>query len=505
MNDRRSAPASFGWFVVATIPFLALVAWHWELGPLAAFGDWAQYMLHAKSIYAGRAYADIGYLFTGLNPFIGPPAQPPGLPAALVPLLALTGGTHDPTPYKLLMVAFSLAFLGCSYIYFNRHGGRMAAVSTVMLTGLWLESGFVTNVVQPDVGFCAFVWAIFCLADREGPWRSGRILAIAVLGLAALAFRVAALPLVPALAVYAWLHRRDVGWRALIPVAVWCACGLIAALAIPGALTFGRLVALEPARLIRNVAEAARVYPFAALDLFLYPFPWNRANDAYHLVIAGFAVIGAVAWFRQDVRERVRLLTVFAVFYIGMLLVLPMQDGRYLMPLAPLAVYSAVTGVAIAFRWAANRLVGRERSADAAAYAAFATAVAIAALSLISLTRQPAPAVLMDVAGARSVFELLRTERSRAPVRAVFVNPRVLTWETGVPAMGFFLANPDTTLAEFRAKRITHVVVGDVGTDRMRASSIARAVEARPEAFRQIFFQGPFTVYVFDSTRAPSP
>ena len=114
----------------------------------------------------------------------------------------------------------------------------------------------------------------------------------------------------------------------------------------------------------------------------------------------------------------------------------------------------------------------------------------------------------MDVPGVRSVFTHLRTERSAAtarPVRAVFVNPRVLTWETGVPAMGFFLASPDTTLAEFRAKRITHVVVGDVGTDPRHAASIARAVAAHPEAFRPILAEGPFTVYVLDGPRPLGP
>ena len=59
MNDRRNAPTSIAWFVAATLPFLALVAWRWDVGPLAGFGDWAQYMLHAEAIYRGRSYSDI--------------------------------------------------------------------------------------------------------------------------------------------------------------------------------------------------------------------------------------------------------------------------------------------------------------------------------------------------------------------------------------------------------------------------------------------------------------
>lgn len=495
VTEGEQSRSSLAWFLVAALPFLALVAWHWRLGPLAAFGDWSQYMLHADALYRGRSYTDIGYIFTSLNPFIGPRAQPPGLPATLAVIMAVTGGTRDPTVYKLLMVAFSLAFLACAFVYFRRHSGTLVAVPVVMITGLWLETGFVTNAVQPDVGFCAFVWATFCVADRSGPWRATHVVTVTLLGLAALAYRVAALPLVPALALYALLHRRDIGWRPLIPVIVWCVCGLVAAVAVPGALTFASLI--EPARLVQNIAESARVYPFAALDLYLYPFPWNRANDVYHLALGLLAVVGAADWFRRELR---RLLTAFAVFYVGMLLVLPMQDGRYLMPLAPLLIYSTVCGALIVIRWLAARL-GRGWLAPRAERVVLLTAVASCTLTIVTHVRQPAPAVLLDVPGVRSIFRVLRTEHDRSPVRALFVNPRVLTWETGVPAMGFFLASPESTLAELRAQRITHVVVGDVGTDNVRAPSIARAVTERPDAFRGVFAEGVFTVLRFDSTR----
>jgi hypothetical protein len=500
VTEIRQSRSSLAWFALAALPFLALVAWHWSLGPLAAFGDWSQYMLHADALYRGRAYTDIGYIFTNLNPFIGPRAQPPGLPATVAVLMAITGGTHDPTIYKLLMVAFALAFLACAFAYFRRRNGPVVAAAIVMVSGVWLETGFVTNVVQPDVGFCAFVWAIFCIADRGGAWRMSHVVAVTVLGLVALAYRVAALPLVPALTAYALIHRRNVGWRPLIPVAIWCACGLAAAIAVPGAFTFATLIALEPARLIRNIAESARVYPFAALDLYLYPFPWNRANDVYHLVLGVLAVPGAVDWFRRD---WARLLTAFALFYIGMLVVLPMQDGRYLMPLAPLLLYAIANGGLVVGRWVASRV---RRDATARGPRIVLTAAgAICALALITQMRQPPPAVLMEVPGVRSIFTLLRTEHDRSPVRAVFVNPRVLTWETGVPAMGFFTASADSTIAELRAQRITHVVVGDPGTDPFHAPSIAAAVTARPDAFRGVFAEGVFTVFRFDSTRAARP
>ena len=484
--------------LVGAIPFLVLAAWHWQYGPLAQFGDWAQYLLHADALRHGRAYGDIGYIFTSRNPFIGPPVQPPGLPAALVPILAATGGARESVIYKLFMVGCALAFLAAVVAYFSRHGNKPLALATVLVTGLWIETGFATNVVQPDLGFSAFVWGIFCLADRPGTWSWRRVVAITALGLVALAFRLAALPLLPAVALFALSHRRELGARPWVPVLVWCLAGAVVAAASPGVLTFARLVPRDPTVLLTAVAKAVKIYPLAALDLFLYPLPWNHANDAYHVVIAILAVVGAFVWVP---RVRSHLSILFAAFYVLMLLVLPMQDTRYLMPIAPLAVFSAAVGIGATVA-GAGRLTNGELLRSRALALALAVVSAIVVATLGREISEPKPIVLLDAPGVRPVFARLRAMHDSALVRAVFMNPRVLTWETGIPAMGFFIASPDTTLAELRANRITHVVVGDLDTDPLHAPSIAAAVTARPDAFRRLFAEGAFTLYAFDSTRS---
>jgi hypothetical protein len=68
--------------------------------------------------------------------------------------------------------------------------------------------------------------------------------------------------------------------------------------------------------------------------------------------------------------------------------------------------------------------------------------------------------------------------------------------------MGFFSAPADSTIAEFRAKRITHVVLGDFNIDPWRARSIASTVAIHSRAFRRLYTAGVFTVYAFDSTQA---
>ena len=488
-------------FALALTPFLALVAWHWDYGPLALFGDWSQYLLHADALRHGRAYGDIGYIFTALNPYTGPPTQPPGLPMVLVPLLALTNGAREAVAYKLLMIAFAFSFLWAAWTYFARNDNPWFATISVMVTGLWLEISFVTNVVQPDVGFCAFLWIIFALADQRTTWTWPRVAVVTVLGLAALSFRVAALPIFPAVGAYALIHRRELGFRPFVPVIAWVACGLIGAVVVPGALTFGKLLPTELSALVRNVAEAVRLYPLAVFDLFLYPFPWNRANDVYHLGIAALAAIGAISWV---VREWRRLLTIFAVFYIGMLVVLPMRDSRYLMPLAPLAVFFAARGMSIVATWIAAR-AGRAMTVERSARVALAASLVIVMIALATQLNQRKPIVLKDAEGVTTLLSRLSDANRTAPVRVAFVNPRVLTWETGIPAMGFFEASPDSTVAEFRAKRITHLVLGDLDTDPKHFRSVQAAVAARPDAFRRLFAEGAFTVYAFDSAAPPRP
>jgi hypothetical protein len=487
--------------LVGTLPFLVLAAWHWRYGPLVQFGDWAQYMSHAEAIRHGRPYGDIGYIFTSLNPFIGPPVEPPGLPAALVPLLAVTGGAHDSATYKWFMIVCGVAFLVAAALYLTRYGNRPLAFISVLVTGVWLESGFATNVVQPDVACCAFLWVLFYVVDAKEPWSWPRVVAVSLLGLLAIAFRLAALPVIPALAVYAAMHRRALGARPLVPVLVWCVVGAAAVTASAGALTFARLVPRDPGLLVGAISQSARIYPFATLDLFLYPFPWNRVNDAYHLVVAAFAVVGAFLWLP---RLRSHVSIVFAAMYIAMLLVLPMQDGRYLMPLAPLAPFLAGLGIASAAR-RASRLTKHELTTLRAVRLSGAVMVTVVVLALARELARPRPQVLMEAPGVRALFARLQAARDSGTMRVVFVNPRVLTWETGVPAMGYFRAGVDTTLAEFRARRITHVVVGDLQTDTLRAASIRSAVNARPDAFRRLYTEGAFTVFAFDSTRGPRP
>ena len=484
--------------LLGAVPFLLLAAWHWPHGPRADFGDYAQYLLHAEAMLKGRAYGDIGYIYTKWAPFIGPPVQPPGLPAALVPLLALTNAARESGVYNGFMILSVLAFLATAGVYLARFGGNLLVIATLLVVGLWVETGFATTALQPDAIFAALVWGVFLVIDRPGEWTWKHVVLISALGLAALAFRLAALPLLLAVSLYALVQRRKVGPLAFAPTLVWCLCGVIAVSVSPSAITYARYLPRDPMHVLGAFVENVRLYPRIVLNLFLFPLPWNWGNDAYHLLICGFAVLGALVWLP---RLRHSFLLFFTVLYLGMLFVMPIRHERYLMPLAPIGVFFSMAGLAMTAKWL-SRLTRWELLDPGAARTSFGIAGVIVTLALVREFSNPRPAALTDAPGVREVFERLGAARDSGTVRVVFINPRVLTWYTGVPAMGFFTAPADSTVAEFRAKRITHVVLGDFDLDPWRSRSISSAVAVHLRAFHRLYTAGVFTVYAFDSTQA---
>ena len=484
--------------LLGAIPFLLLAAWHWPHGPRADFGDYAQYLLHAEAMLKGRAYSDIGYIYTKWAPFIGPPVQPPGLPAALVPFLALTNAARESSVYNAFMILSVLAFLATAGVYLTRFGSNLLVVATLLVVGLWIETGFATTAPQPDVLFAALVWGMFLVIDRSGAWTWRHVALISALGLAALAFRLAALPLLPAVAIYALVQRRKVGRLAFAPILAWILCGTIAVAVLPDALTYARYLPRDPMQILDAFVQNVRLYPRLVLNLFLFPHPWNWENVAYHLLICAFAVLGALVWLP---RLRRSFLLVFTFVYLGMLCVMPIRHERYLMPLAPMGVFFAMAGLAVAAGWL-GRLTRRELADSGAARVSLGIAVLIVTVALIREFSRRRPAALTDAPGIRELFERLGAARDSGTVRVVFINPRVLTWHTGVPAMGFFAAPADSTVAEFRAKRITHVVLGNFNMDPWRSRSISSALAAHSRAFHRLYTAGEFTVYAFDSAQA---
>ena len=105
-----------------------------------------------------------------------------------------------------------------------------------------------------------------------------------------------------------------------------------------------------------------------------------------------------------------------------MVAVIAVQEGRYLMSLAPLAVYFFATGLMLTIRWILH--VGRSASVPQQLHrVAFAGCVAIALVAIGTALTQAKPIELFAAPGLRSIFDRLAEVNHSSPSRVAFVNP----------------------------------------------------------------------------------
>ena len=477
--------AAIRWLALFLVPFVVLVVRHWSWTPSTSAGDYAQYLLHAQAIAEGRPYSATGYIYNPIAGLIGPPSLPPGLPLTLAPLVAI-GGVHTPL-VRLLMIASVVAFAVLSAWRLARDMEPWQAALGSGVAAYALEASLASVAPISDPGFAVCVWATILAVDRNGAWTWRRVLVVTALGFAAIMYRVAGAALVPALFLFAWLERSRLGLRPFIPAAIWSAAGLIGFVAgvvqLPFSERFGN-AALDPAEHLRTFA---RQYRAALFDAELYPFPvsWNLANDVYHLIVSLLLLLGLVILFRRAWKS---FLTTFTVAYALMLFIAPVAEGRYAWPLYPLVAAAIALGATSVARRVAPSLPARTR--------ALVAAVPILAMFVLTMAieaRRAAPPSFVRHADAKALFSWIAQQgkASTPPMRVAFSNPRVLTLETGVAAMGLVPRTPAGQLAALDRSRATHFIWQGTGlgpdSARGNAPCVQRVADSLPVLFPERF------------------
>lgn len=470
------------WLAVALVPALVLAGLRWDWTPSASSGDYAQYLLHAQAIVDGRAYGDIGYIYHPAASLIGPAILPPGLPLTLAPIVAI-GGVHSPL-VKLVILASIVLFAGLAAWRLARDVEPWQAALGAALAAYAVTASMGAIAPLSDPGFAALIWATILVADAPGAWSWRRVAGVTALGFAVLGYRMAGVALIPALLLYALVQRRHLGARPFIPALVWSVAGLAALVTGLAGIPFLDRLARSLGDIGEHLATFARQYRIALFDAQLYPFANNAANDAYHLVASLLAAVGLAALFW---RTRRSFLVAFAAAYVALLLVAPVAEPRYAWPLYPLigtALVVAVGGIVrrVAAGWPRQRV----------ALVAAAPVVLVLLLTLKADARRTAPPSLVRHADAIALFDWLQERRdSGDTLRVAFNNPRVLTLESGVPAMGLAPRTPPGQLAVMLDGRITHLVVQRAGVgpteNRGPAPCVQRTANELPALFPSRF------------------
>jgi hypothetical protein len=473
--------------LLGLLPFLLLVASHWSEAPPLGADDYGHYLMHAKALAQGRPYSDIGYIYTPYNPWIGPAATPPGLPLTLSAVLTVVGTNEH--VLKLSMVAFGAVFFLLAGRYFALHDERLLGLGVTVLTGLSPSIVNSSIQIQTDLPFAALVWAVIHLYDLPGPWRPSRLVFITILGACAVLYRTAGLALIPAIGVFTWMRFREHRLVPAIPIVAW-GVGLLIAAALWRPVGFTtEILPADGYQALRWIRANVIGYRFVLFESHLYPFGSDRLDDLFHVFSAAVMAVGLAVWLRQAFT---RFLVAFAVVYTVTLISVPVAAPRYFWPLAPLLIFGLLNGVRLLARVARPSLAPRTT-----AVVALAAGLGIGALAVVTGASEPRPVSMVRIPAVQALFtHLARTSTAGQP-RVVFIKPRALAWETGIPAMGPPIAPPDIVLAELRRRCITHVIIGDLGLDVPGHRRLREAVETHPNAFAIDYRNERFSVYRF--------
>jgi hypothetical protein len=291
-----------------------------------------------------------------------------------------------------------------------------------------------------------------------------------------MAYRVAGVVVVPALVLYALQTWRRHRGRALVPVALWVAAGLLLlafhVVRVPYADGISATVAAYAAR----IRWAVPRYQWVFFDAELYPSASHRGNAVYHVLASGLMVVGLVVLLPRLWKS---FLLVLGAGYCAMILLAAVPFDRFLWPVFPLLAAALALGLETVLEtvigWLRKRWRPRPAASSAAplhlpasgssflrspsAVGATALLALVAAGALVSALALPRPPSFTAMPDAQALFVWLRSTNARTPLRVAFENPRVVTLETRVPAMGFPERSPPPGyMVAFAERGVTHLI-----------------------------------------------
>jgi Dolichyl-phosphate-mannose-protein mannosyltransferase len=390
--------------------------------------DWAMYVMHARNIATGHAYADTFYVFQPEAAATGGATYPSGYPLLLAPVYAMFG--MNILAFKIV-TDLALAFSLWPIYLFNRR--YLSLVQSLLLTTafgfsaayLTLQDKLGSDALYQLLSFAALAFAIRVFEsgqDAKWPWRAG---AVAGLLLAAVEItRPVGLSLALAVLAYDALNRRRPTRFALALLAVF----------IP-ILALNSLLAHKDSsysdQFVFSIGHAAHnivAYVTGFSDVFANPFS-HKLRYALWAVFTPLALFG----FATKLRKVNPVPALYTALMLGVLALYWAPNMRYLAPLYPIYLLFAALG------W--NRLV----QATPPQWRRPAQAVAIAGLLvgpvLSSAAIRPNPDTLYTDPDFQQLAGYIKTNTAPRDL-IVFWNARVLGLAASRPSSAYPSASP---------------------------------------------------------------
>lgn len=407
-------------------------------------GDFALYILHAKNIAEGRAYAATPFVYNPHAPSHSPKAYPPVYPLILA--LPYSLWNLDYRAFKLVNLGFFAGALWALYLFARARLDAPHSVMLILLTGLAPIFWELKDQVLPDVPYlCVTLITLVCVRFFYShgwvirrPWAAGAV--AGTLAAAAYGLRAIGLVMVLAIVVYGLVEFRK-AWQFLIAV-----CGIFALWAFLFAyLGYGNGSYLAQLRFMP--LATARAY----LQAWGYIFYTGYGPAKLQYVLAAPVALLAARGFYRRLRQMAEPAEAYVLLYMALLLIWSTGYGvRYLAPILPLLLcYVFEDFQRRRKKWVTAIVLGTICLSFALRYTTLPFGKPMD--GVLNLEFQRMAAYVRSTAGTSDTY--------------LFWNPRVLALYTGAKAACFSDPGQHDNEAFYKGLGVSHMVYGGGGTE----------------------------------------
>jgi len=520
-NVRNSRLAAFLLIAIATAFLIATIRPGHDWG-----GDFALYIAHAKNIATGHQYTDTGFVYNTNDPFLSPRSYPPVFPLLLSPVYALFG--LDLHAMKVANILVFSVFLLVYYRYTERrieHGtSRLVLLAAVAFSPFFWDA---KDEILPDYAFLLLLFSTILFVDRrftdEKAARPAYPAALVAGLLVYLSYgtRSVGIFLIPAMFLHDLVRFRTLKKATIVVASVFLVSYLAQNAWLQTDTSYMDSIKAVPKEVQEDSktdvdGHAASQQDYASRcgnpcviakalvtriprKLYYYTQEMNSYwENGYSIILgrvifAGIGLLAAAGFFNLIVR-RSSLGDYFILTYVSVLLVVPFQQARYILPMIPLYLLYAVSGI----EWLSARFPATNHDSSLPRRAAVAAFVCIVALSYAGKYTTFSNYEIAHGVESRDSREMLEFIRTSTPADSliVFHKPRPLALLTGRRSVRYHW-EPDVEKLWKYLEGIgaTHIILPKYVT----ATSYRKYFLAMLEHYRgsldTVFENGDFVVY----------
>lgn len=521
--------------VVATVFYIVTIRPGHDWG-----GDFALYIAHAKNLAMGLPYADTGFVYNELEPFLSPRSYPPVFPLYLTPVYKIFG--LNIWALKVAVILSFFVFLILFYEYAHKRLDtvwmQLATLAVVAFAPWFWEA---KDRILPDFLFMLFLYGSFILIDKISNVRQAGLrqyLTAAGVGMViylTYGTRSLGVLIIPALLFHDILRRRVVSFTTLIAVLVFTVFyftqntflhtdksyiqsiktyafmqgdlsdldGLKSGMGeVHGAAadpareyyTSGKLLAIikKTISAIQNQTTVNLYFYSQSISSYWYA---GESKLPARILFLAFTLL-AIAGFVNMIIKAPSMSDYFILVYIFILLVVPFQQQRYMMPLLPIYVMYIFRGTEVIQK----TLIARCSSM----WSKFARALpvivcgAIMGSYVISYSMSTAEDIERGVESfeSRQLFEFIRQETPKDSL-FVFHKPRPLALFTDRRAVKYHWdISADALWSALMSMGVTHIVLPKYITATWHRQTFLPMLDSYKDALATVFENRDYVVYL---------